>query len=219
MARANGGRLDRPTGSLGMIHVLAHGEGEAATPKQDEPAREAGPQAATQSTPIASGPMERALRLCGCVASRCVATQRHSLSRLTEPLWVASAPQAHAALSAAPVLFGILRRKRARLATKSQTNLLAPGGEGGNTRRCDTRDHVISFLQTVRGDPVACAPSLKPRWTNMGCIQPRHSGLDAPCWALRNFVPTSMFLWGGQMPRRDCRSRRSPSQNVNPAAS
>lgn len=153
------------------------------------------------------------------VASRCVATQRHSLSRLTEPLWVASAPQAHAALSAAPVLFGILRRKRARLATKSQTNLLAPGGERGNIRRCDTRDHVISFLQTVRGDPVACAPSLKPRWTNMGCIQPRHSGLDAPCWAFRNFVPTSMFLWGGQMPRRDCRSRRSPSQNVNPAAS
>lgn len=60
----------------------------------------------------------------------------------------------------------------------------------------DTRDHVVCFLQTVRGDPVACAPSLKPQWTNMGCIQPRHSGLDALCWALRNFVPTSMSLWG-----------------------
>lgn len=129
-------------------------------------------------------PMERAVRLCGCVASRCVATQRHSLSRLTEPLWVASAPQVRAALSTAAVLFGILRRKRARLAPQVSNK---PFGSGGNTRRCDTRDHVISFLQTVRGDPVACAPSLKPRWTNMGCIQPRHSGLDAPCWALRNF--------------------------------
>ena len=183
--------------------------------RQDERAHEAGSPAATQSTRIASA-HKASCRRCGCVASRCVATQRHNLSRLTEPLWVASAPQMRAALSTAPVLFGILRRKRARLATKSQTNLLAPWG---STRRCDKRDHVISFLQTVRGDPVACAPSLKPRWTNMGCIQPRHSGLDAPCWALRNFVPTSMSLWGGQMPRRDCRSRRSPSQSVNPAAS
>lgn len=90
-------------------------------------------------------PMERAVRRCGCVASRCVATQRHSLSRLTEPLWVASAPQERATLSTAPVLFGILRRKRARLATKSQTTLLAPRG-GGGTYGDVTRETMSSLF-------------------------------------------------------------------------
>lgn len=109
------GALTDTTGYLGMVQCACawqrRGKGEA---KQDERAHEAGPPATMQSTRIASA-HRATCRRCGCVASLCVATQRHSLSRLTEPLWVASAPQVHAALSTAPVLFGILRRERARL--------------------------------------------------------------------------------------------------------
>lgn len=86
MARANGGRLDRPTGSLGMVHVLAHGEGEAATPKQDELAREAGPQAATQSTPIASAPNGAS---CSALRLRCVALRGDTAS---QPVSIDGAP-------------------------------------------------------------------------------------------------------------------------------
>lgn len=77
MARANGGRLDRPTGYLGMVHVLARGEGEAAKPKQDELAHEAELPAATQSTPIASAPWSEQFGVA--VALRRVAW-RHSVT-------------------------------------------------------------------------------------------------------------------------------------------
>lgn len=120
-------------------------------------AHEAGPPATMQSTRIASA-HRTSCRRCGCVASRCVATQRHSLSRLTEPLWVASAPQVRAGTQHCAGSFRYLTPKKGKAGSQVSNK---PFGSGGNTRRCDTRDHVISFLQTVRGDPVALCPFLE----------------------------------------------------------
>lgn len=169
-----------------------------------------------QSTRIASA-HRASCRRCGCVASRCVATQRHKLSVSIDgaPLGRIGTASARNSQHCAGS-FRYLTPKKGKAGFQVSNK---PFGSGGNTRRCDTKDHVISFLQTVRGDPVACAPSLKPQWTNMGCIQPRHSGLDAPCWALRNFVPTSMSLGGGVRCLGGIAVRDALSQSVNPAAS
>lgn len=156
MAPANGGRLDRPTGFLGMVHVLAHGEGEAARQSRTSSLAKPGPQPQRNSTPIASAPWSELSAL------RCVALRGDTAS---QPVSIDGAPLGRIGTASARSAqhcagsFRYLTPKKGKAGYQVSNK---PFGSGGHTRRCDTRHHVISFPQTVRGDPVACAPSLKP---------------------------------------------------------
>lgn len=146
MARANGGRLDRPTGNLGMVHVLARGEGEAGKPEQDEHSHEAGPPAAMQSTPIASAPLGAS---CSALRLRCVALRGDTAS---QPVSIDGAPlgrigTASARSSALRRFFSVSYAEKGQgwLPSLKQTFWL-PGERGGGTCGDVTRETMSSLF-------------------------------------------------------------------------
>lgn len=87
VARANGGRLDKPTGYLGMAQVLARSEGEARRQSKAKRAHKAGPPSRNAINPDRQCPWS--CRRCVAGALRCVVLRGDTAS---QPVSIHGAP-------------------------------------------------------------------------------------------------------------------------------